>query len=143
MRSRFAFLAVLLVPFLSACVVRDRAAGVSNTWRRGELEFEVGESTEQDVMDRLGPPSQVIDLGGRTVFYYLHERLEGSGLILILYNRNQEDIRYDRAIFFFDPEGVLQAWKTSEEAFPYVDEGKEAEGADDEEEAGAVDAADG
>ena len=56
---------------------------------------------------RLGPPSQVISLDGETALYYLFERSEGEGLILLVYNRFRVDTHYDRAIFFFDANDVL------------------------------------
>ncbi|MBT3409092.1 MAG: hypothetical protein HN430_00155, partial [Halieaceae bacterium] len=60
-----------------------------------------------DILEALGPPSQVIALGDETVLYYLFERTEGKGLILIVYNEFKTDTRYDRAIFFFDADDRL------------------------------------
>jgi hypothetical protein len=56
----------------------------------------------------LGPPSQVITHADGEIFYYLHEQSESKGLILLVYNSSQTDTRYDRAIFFFDVNGVLR-----------------------------------
>ena len=60
----------------------------------------------------LGPPSQVIALDDETALYYLYERSEGEGLILIVYNRMRIDTRYDRAVFFFDENDVLTDFAT-------------------------------
>ena len=64
-------------------------------------------TTRQQVLEALGPPSQVIALDDETVLYYLFERTAGDGLILIVYNQFKVDTRYDRAIFFFDGEDRL------------------------------------
>ena len=66
----------------------------------------------------LGPPSQLINLGNRTVFYYLQEQKKTRTAILILYNQTREKITYDRAIFFFDPQGRLTDFATSDEKIP-------------------------
>ena len=77
-------------------------------WQGGsQQEFVRGESSRQDILEALGPPSQVIALGDETVLYYLFERTEGKGLILIVYNEFKTDTRYDRAIFFFDADDRL------------------------------------
>jgi hypothetical protein len=64
------------------------------------------------VLDALGPPSQVIALDDETVLYYLFEKAEGEGMILILYNRIEVETRYDRAIFFFDKNDLLTDYST-------------------------------
>ena len=90
------------------CAQYDNKRGVLQEVRPSDLaQFTSGETTRQDVLARLGPPSQVIALGDETVLYYLFERSRGNGLILIVYNRFTVDTRYDRAIFFFDNQDRL------------------------------------
>ena len=55
----------------------------------------------------IGPPSEVIDVGSRTVFYYLLEETHSEALSLILVTKAETRVRYDRAIFFFDERDVL------------------------------------
>lgn len=107
----FAFLA------LTACVRSEADTGVANTWREDGVSFEVGTSNQQDVLDALGPPSQIIPLHDQTVFYYLAEHISTRRMLLIIYNQNTRKLQYDRAIFFFDQEGVLSHQAMSQEAF--------------------------
>ena len=108
----------LLVIFLCAslvtgCVRFKSKRGVEVAWQ-GQVveELKRGSSTRRDVLDILGPPSQVISLDEETVLYYLFEKAEGEGVILILYNTIKIDTRYDRAIFFFDENDVLTDFST-------------------------------
>lgn len=114
-----AFLPVLLL--LAGCTSGRSDSGVLNVWRDEAVPaFEPGTTTQAEVARALGPPSQLIDLGDQLVFYYLHERKRSKGMILILYNTNEERVFYDRAIFFFDRAGVLKDYALSREAMEYV-----------------------
>ena len=102
---------------LSGCTSYTRMRGVENTWRDPTIAAPVaGETTQAQVIDRYGPPSQIIGLEDQTVFYYLTERNKGSGTILIFYNWLNEKVTYDRAIFFFDAQGVLVDYGFSRES---------------------------
>jgi hypothetical protein len=93
--------------------------GVQNKWRGPALPaFEKGRSTQSDVMHVLGPPSQVIGLQDQTLFYYLREQNRTSAAILMIYNETREQITYDRAIFFFNKQGVLTDFSYSPESIP-------------------------
>ena len=113
----------LLFPFLlalamtlSGCASFERNQGVANAWRDPSLAAPViGQTTESDIIKALGPPSQVIGLRDQTVFYYLTEHREGKGAIFLIYNWVKEDTIYDRAIFFFDQNGVLREYGFSKE----------------------------
>ena len=77
-------LAVLLLP---ACANWQEEAGVDNQWRADDVpRWVVGQTTGDDVMSYLGPPSQVIALEGQVVFYYLKEQLNGRGYFFLIYN---------------------------------------------------------
>jgi len=113
--------ATLLLAFALApgCASYDRRAGVANLWRlESPSSIEEGVTTRAQVLELLGPPSQVIGLGDRVVFYYLRERTRGQIGIFFLYNRQSENITYDRAIFFFDESGVLVDHALSHEEVP-------------------------
>ena len=98
------------------CASFERNQGVANAWRDPTVAPPViGQTTESDIIEALGPPSQVIGLRDQTVFYYLMERREGKGAIFLVYNWVKEDTIYDRAIFFFDRNGVLQQYGFSKE----------------------------
>ena len=105
------FLASLLLGSIllaTGCAQYENKRGVLEQWQSGAgQDFTSGQTTRQDVLEALGPPSQVIALGDETVLYYLFERTEGEGLILIVYNQFKTNTRYDRAIFFFDADDRL------------------------------------
>lgn len=108
---------LILAVILPGCATYDRSQGVSNLWRDPSMPAPAkGQTTQSDIMQALGPPSQVIGLRDQTVFYYLRERRKGNGAILLVYNWLTEDVTYDRAIFFFDEKGVLQDYGYSNEA---------------------------
>jgi outer membrane protein assembly factor BamE (lipoprotein component of BamABCDE complex) len=106
---------------VAACAQFDSQRGVEVNWQATVTDALVkGQSTRSEVLALLGPPSQVIALNDESALYYLFERSEGEGLILIVYNRMRIDTRYDRAIFFFDESDVLSDFSTHINA---VDEG--------------------
>ena len=104
---------LVLLAFASGCAQYENKRGVEVTWQPEVLaQFEAGTTTRRDVLEVLGPPSQVISLDGETVLYYLYERSDGDGLILIVYNQFKVDTRYDRAVFFFDESDRLTDYAT-------------------------------
>jgi outer membrane protein assembly factor BamE (lipoprotein component of BamABCDE complex) len=104
------------VILLAGCASYGAVDGVDNLWREVSVdEFEKGVTTQADVLDRLGPPSQLINLQNQTVFYYLTEEMSGQGKIFIIWNQASAESKYDRAIFFFDTDGVLQEFAYSKE----------------------------
>ena len=105
--------AMALLALSAACAQYENKRGVEVTWQPAVLEqFQAGTTTRREVMAELGPPSQVISLDGETVLYYLYERSDGDGLILVVYNRFKVDTRYDRAVFFFDENDRLTDYAT-------------------------------
>jgi len=114
MRTALCALLVLGLAAVAGCASFERTRGVENTWRDPSVPAPVvGTTTQSDILEALGPPSQVIALRDQTVFYYLREQDKGRGGIFIVYNWLKEDVTFDRAIFFFDAEGVLQDYGLS------------------------------
>jgi hypothetical protein len=109
------FLVLLLA---SGCSRTDNTTGVENNWRDSAFKAIVGATNEGDVLEALGPPSQIINLGDQTVFYYIKENFRSDRLLLILYNQTERRTIYDRAVFFFDAGGVLRKVAFSETALP-------------------------
>lgn len=102
---------------LGGCASWNSENGIENRWRSGDApEWVIGTSTETEVTQAFGPPSQVIALGDRTVFYYLREDKQGKALFLLLWNWGDVTTTYDRAIFFFEPSGILTHYAYSREA---------------------------
>jgi len=93
---------------LAGCAAFNTEQGVKNSWRDlPEATFRPGVTTQGEVAELLGPPSQILSLANGTAFYYLREQRRGRGFVLIIYNQGTQEIRYDRAVFFFDRNGVL------------------------------------
>jgi hypothetical protein len=111
-------LILVLLATASACSRADTEVGVENIWREPGISFTEGVTTEAEVLAALGPPSQLIDLGDETVYYYLREAFRSDRLLLILYNRTQRSGSYDRAVFFFGKDGILTKAAYSETALP-------------------------
>lgn len=114
MKSRYRFALVLLSALLlPSCAQYENKRGVLDHWQDSNTgQFTSGQTSRQQVMAALGPPSQVIALGEETVLYYLYEHSEGEGLILLVYNRFKVNTQYDRAIFFFDNDDFLTDYAT-------------------------------
>ena len=94
---------------LAACVNYGSIDGVEPVWREIPIDqFEVGVTTQSEVLELLGPPSQLINLESQVVFYYLARENKGGGQIFIVWNQVRDKNRYDRAIFFFGKDGILQ-----------------------------------
>lgn len=108
----------VLLLLAADCSRTDNTTGVENSWRDPAFTATVGATTEADVLEALGPPSQIINLGDQTVFYYIKENFRSDRLLLILYNQTDRRTIYDRAVFFFDPAGVLRKVAFSDTALP-------------------------
>ncbi len=113
-------LAMFLILSATGCGISTQQQGVHNKWRdQSILQFEKGRTSQSDILAILGPPSQVIALADHIVFYYMMERIESTTAILILFNWTKKDVSYDRAIFFFDRNGILTEYAYSLEQIPY------------------------
>lgn len=119
MKKRVSRVAASLVitAVLSGCASFGATDGVENLWREIPTDkFEKGVTTQADVLEWLGPPSQLISLKEQVVFYYLTEETTGDGKIFIVWNQVNAKSKYDRAIFFFDLDGVLEEFAFSKES---------------------------
>lgn len=103
---------------LAGCSRADTTTGVENLWRAGGFSVTEGVTTDADVLAALGPPSQLINLERETVYYYLAEAFSSDRLLLVVYNRTRRRSTFDRAIFFFGPDGVLTKAAFSETQLP-------------------------
>ena len=116
-------LAVLCMALASGCARFSTERGVENKWRGGAMPvFESGRTTQAEILEVFGPPSQIISLNDGSVFYYLREQGKGKGLILLVYNQVEYKVGYDRAIFFFDGEGILTEYAYSDPVVPPAEE---------------------
>lgn len=95
--------------FASGCFTVSDQQGVENLWREESRVENIseGKTTQNEIIKLFGPPSQIIDLDSGSVFYYLLQEKRGKGAFLLIYNFKSERVNYDRAIFFFNNDGVL------------------------------------
>lgn len=107
------WLLVLLPATLAACSLSRSDRGVEALWHDGVI-LQPGKTTRNEVMARLGPPSQMLALPGESVLYYMHERGRGRAIKLIVYNYREEVLDYDRAVFFFDLDGLLKEYSLTD-----------------------------
>jgi hypothetical protein len=109
-------LCVVLVT--TGCATISKKTGVENRWRAPDIVLHEGMTTQQDVLTQLGPPSQIIALPAKTVFYYVFEETKGRLLFLVLYNQADTKVTYDRAVFFFTQDGILETYAFSKKEEP-------------------------
>lgn len=111
----FISVTLLLLGLLPGCTHIQTERGLAPIWNQVESDaFQIGSTHQSDVMALLGPPSQIINGHRGDIFYYLHEKATGTGIILLLYNEVDLSTRYDRAIFFFDADGALLDYARSD-----------------------------
>ena len=77
-------------------------------------QLQPGITTRQQVLAALGPPSQIVNMQHETALYYMLEHNRAKGVTLILYNHRRERSTFDRAVFFFDLDGVLTEFALTE-----------------------------
>ncbi len=119
-RHFIALILLFIVSVTTNCASWKNQQGVENKWRDESVpRIEIGKTHQTDIANLFGPPSQIIGLDEQVIFYYLLERTEGKGAFFILYNWSNQKIRYDRAIFFFNKNGLLSDYAYSLEKMPY------------------------
>jgi hypothetical protein len=69
--------------------------------------FVPGATTAREVTERLGAPTEVVQLGRRTAYRYDATAAKSTVLFLVLVNFAREDTRSDRLWVFFDENDVL------------------------------------
>lgn len=66
-----------------------------------------GRTTAREVVERLGGPNEVVQLGRRTAYRYDASATKSAVLFLLLINLGNQDTRQDRLWVFFDERDVL------------------------------------
>jgi hypothetical protein len=69
--------------------------------------FVPGETTAKEVVEKLGAPAEVVQLGNRTAYRYDYTIEKRSGFTIIIVSFLNEDTRSDRVWLFFDAKDVL------------------------------------
>ncbi|HED67102.1 MAG TPA: hypothetical protein ENJ09_16285 [Planctomycetes bacterium] len=75
-----------------------------------------GKTTAAEVVQLLGAPNEVVQLGRRSAYRYEHDQEKTAGLFLILFLMNNRDTQSDRTWVFFDENDVLTHVGTTREA---------------------------
>lgn len=107
---RTSLLALLL--FLPACAVARQETN-DPLDARVVKSLQPGKTTAREVVERLGAPSEVVQLGRRTAYRYDASITKSAGLILLLFNMVAQDTRSDRVWVFFDDNDVLTHYGAS------------------------------
>jgi hypothetical protein len=66
-----------------------------------------GTTTAREVVERLGAPTEVVQLGRRTAYRYDATTTKSALLFLVVVNFGNQDTRSDRLWVFFDENDVL------------------------------------
>ena len=66
-----------------------------------------GKTTAKEVVEKLGAPTDVVQLGRRTAYRYDASSGKGMTWILVFLNFGSKDTRSDRLWVFFDDKDVL------------------------------------
>lgn len=66
-----------------------------------------GETTAREVVERLGAPMEVVQLGRRSAYRYDANTVKTAALVLLIVNVFSQDGRTDRLWVFFDENNVL------------------------------------
>lgn len=100
---------LLLVPFLvliCSCVMSRASENVpldaASLWS-----LHPGSTTAREVVELLGAPDDIVQLGRRSAYRYRFTSAKHAELILIVVNFVNTDSRSDRAWLFFDENQVL------------------------------------
>lgn len=104
---RHLFVAVLAAALLSGCFIsRERA---NEPLQKARIDSLVpGKSTATDVVEALGAPTEVVQLGKRSAWRYDFTAKKTSGFTLIVITFVNTDARSDRCWLFFDDADVLR-----------------------------------
>ena len=79
-------------------------------------QLQPGTSTSQDVVELLGAPVDVVQLGFNSAYLYKHTMAKTTAVILIAVNSFRQDERQDRLWVFFDEKGTLTHYGSTLEA---------------------------
>ncbi|MCB9885643.1 MAG: hypothetical protein H6838_09135 [Planctomycetes bacterium] len=111
--SRLALLgALFLFSFSSACALgRMEQNDPLDAAAIGALQ--PGKTTAREVVEALGAPTEVVQLGRRTAYRYDATTTKGAVLFLVVLNFANVDGRSDRLWVFFDENDVLSHYGAS------------------------------
>ncbi|MHC4472426.1 MAG: hypothetical protein ACYS99_15855 [Planctomycetota bacterium] len=71
--------------------------------------IKVGRSSRADVLNLLGPPTQVVELLDSDAYVYRHTIVKDTGLFLLIFSALREDRQMDAVTVIVDRAGKVQA----------------------------------
>lgn len=80
---------------------------------RAVASLQPGVTTAREVVEKLGAPTEVVQLGKRSAYRYDASTTKMTGLVLVVMNFYTADQRSDRVWLFFDEHDVLTHYGAS------------------------------
>lgn len=108
-------LSLVLLGLLPSCFLARTTTNEPLVAARLET-LKPGTTTAQQVLDHLGAPHDVVQLGKRSAWRYDHVNSKRAGFTVIVLTLLNEDSRSDRTWLFFDENLVLIAAGSTLEA---------------------------
>lgn len=105
-------LCLLSLLFLPSCFLSRQTENEPLSFAATEG-LQPGTTTARQVVDRLGAPNDVVQLGKRTAYHYRYTKTKRAGLLLLVVGLFNEDTRSDRLWVFFDENEVLTHFGSS------------------------------
>lgn len=131
LRSLLPFTLLALLP--GCAIMRQETNGPIDATVVASLQ--PGVTTAREVVERLGAPTEVVQLGKRTAYRYDASTTKGAGFFLLVFNMLAQDTRSDRVWVFFDDKDVLShcgstfAVHRTQYALPWEDVHEDADNA--------------
>ena len=76
-------------------------------------ELEEFVSTEQDVRDKFGPPSQIVKLSNGNAYVYDRSLSKATGLWFVIVTFANYETQYDRIVFFINNSDIVTHYGSS------------------------------
>lgn len=108
-------LALVVVALAPSCFMSRETVNVPLRDNRFD-ELVPGETKATEVVERFGAPNEIVQLARRSAYLYEFSQRKASGLVLVIVNFINTDVRQDRAWLFFDEDDVLTHLGTTFEA---------------------------
>ena len=114
-RTLVLFLVAFAFPLLPGCVFSNRQTNHPLD-PAAFARLEPGRSTAKDVLEILGAPTEVVQLGTWSAYRYDHTRTKEAGLWLVVVFLHGSDVQSDRAWLFFNANDLLMDFGTTFDA---------------------------
>jgi hypothetical protein len=106
MNRAFPALALLVACLAPSCFI-SRSTVNEPIAAAAMQKFVPGQTTAKDVVEALGAPNEVVQLGNRTAYRYDFTVRKSAGFSIIILTFLNDDTCSDRAWLFFDSQDVL------------------------------------